>query len=87
MSTTATTDPARLLRRAVETHDVFRAAQAAADGAAFLAARKQLGLSQRALAERLGVNWTYLSKVETGATAPGMPLIRQVLAMLEDAEK
>lgn len=37
--------------------------------------RKQLGLSQEALAERAGLHWTYVSGVERGIRTPGLDVI------------
>ena len=43
----------------------------------FRETRKLYGLSQRALAEILGVNFTYISKIENGQVKPGMPTVRK----------
>lgn len=45
--------------------------------ALFREARVALGLSQRALAEKLGVDFTYISKIENGHLKPGMPTVRK----------
>lgn len=42
------------------------------DGAALARAREQRGLSQRELASRAGVTQAYLSRLESGAQAPGL---------------
>lgn len=46
-------------------------------------ARHQLGLTQRGLADRLGVNHTYLSKIENGHMRPGMPTLRKLAELME----
>jgi len=43
----------------------------------FKEARKANGLSQRALADLLGVDFTYISKIENGHLRPGMPTVRK----------
>lgn len=48
----------------------------------FREARKENGWSQRALADLLGVDFTYLSKIENGQLNPGMPTIRKLGELL-----
>jgi predicted transcriptional regulator len=43
----------------------------------FKETRKLYGLSQRALAEILEVDFTYISKIENGQLKPGMPTVRK----------
>lgn len=50
----------------------------------FREARMVLGLSQRALAEKLGVDYTYISKIENGQLKPGMPTVRKFGKLLRD---
>lgn len=53
-------------------------------GAAIKKRRVEKGLSQRALAERLSVNFTYLSKIESGEMAPpSEEVIRKMADALE----
>lgn len=49
----------------------------------FRDARMTLGLSQRALAEKLGVDFTYISKIENGQLKPGMPTVRKFGKLLK----
>ena len=65
----------------------YRAAQAAvkAHGGEFLkAARQQLGFTQRELAERLNLDFSFISKVENGHAPISKNLIRGVLALLKE---
>jgi len=39
--------------------------------------RRERGLTQRALAQELGLNFTYLSKLENGADTPGEDTVRR----------
>lgn len=43
----------------------------------FRETRKLYGLSQRALAEILEVDFTYISKIENGKLKPGMPTVHK----------
>lgn len=43
----------------------------------FREARKANGWSQRALAELLEVDYTYISKIENGHLRPGLPTVRK----------
>lgn len=45
--------------------------------------RTEAGLSQRDVAERLGVNFTYISKLENGRTeyAPSQKILREIAAL------
>lgn len=43
----------------------------------FKEARKAKGWSQRALAELLEVDYTYISKIENGHLKPGFPTVRK----------
>ncbi|MGD9712698.1 MAG: helix-turn-helix domain-containing protein [Thermomicrobiales bacterium] len=45
-------------------------------------ARRQRGLSQAALAERLGVHWSYVSAMETGRQVPNVAMLRRVAGAL-----
>jgi transcriptional regulator with XRE-family HTH domain len=47
-------------------------------------ARRERGLSLRALAERIGVNFTYLSKIEAGEMDP--PSEEKILAIARELE-
>jgi transcriptional regulator with XRE-family HTH domain len=45
--------------------------------------RRARGLSQEALAYEAGVNRTYMSKLEKGATYPGLELMGKLAAVLK----
>jgi ribosome-binding protein aMBF1 (putative translation factor) len=63
----------------------YRAAHAAVQehGAAVVkAARQQLGMTQRELAERLGVDHSYVSKIENGHIRPGRPFLAALAVVL-----
>ena len=45
--------------------------------------RHEMGLSQEALAHEAGVNRTYLSKLEKGASYPGLEIIAKISTVLE----
>lgn len=47
------------------------------DGQAIAQLRERMGLSIREFADRLGYNYTYLSKVENGKALPGRHLIER----------
>lgn len=62
-------------------HAALRALQA--DGPElFRAAREKLGLRQRDMAELLGIDVTYLSKIETGTMPPGTPTLEALYDVL-----
>lgn len=44
----------------------------------FAAERKKLGLTQKQLAEKLGVSKNYISDIETGIKHPGVKLVKQM---------
>lgn len=44
--------------------------------------RKELGLSQEALAERAQLHWTYVSAVERGLRTPGLDVIGRLATAL-----
>lgn len=46
--------------------------------------RKQLGLSQRDLAERVGIGYPHLSKIEGGVETPSDELIRNLARELDE---
>lgn len=74
-----------LLNRLVEADRLYRAAmkEAQASGGSLVkAARKSLGLSQRAFAEKLGVDHTYISKIENGHQVPGKPVLRHIAQLM-----
>lgn len=52
-------------------------------GRAITGLRRSTGLSQQQLAERLGVDRSYLAKLENGHRSPLLDLIFEVLAELE----
>ena len=45
--------------------------------------RKELGLSQEALAERAHLHWTYVSAVERGLRTPGLDVIGRLATALK----
>ena len=49
--------------------------------------RKQAGLSQRELADKLGINFTYLSKIESGVMPPPSEKVILRLAEVLNADK
>ena len=49
--------------------------------------RKQAGLSQRELADKIGINFTYLSKIESGALPPPSEQVILRLAKVLNADK
>lgn len=51
----------------------------------FREARKANGWSQRALAELLEVDYTYISKIENGHLRPGLPTVRKFGELLKKA--
>jgi ribosome-binding protein aMBF1 (putative translation factor) len=53
----------------------------------FTEARKQLGLSQRAMAAKLGVHFTYLSKIENLKMYPGHPILEALFRILNEERK
>ena len=78
-------DVHELLTRLERATAEYRAAQAAAqaDGAALLkAARGRLGMTQRELAEKIGVTHTYVSKVENGHARIGRPTLTAIATLL-----
>ncbi len=74
-----------LLQRLVVADREYRAAikEAVAEGGALVReARKKLGLTQRQLADRLGVDYTYISKIENGRNAPSKPVLRRLAQLM-----
>lgn len=49
----------------------------------FREARKARGWSQRALADLLEVDYTYISKIENGHIRPGLPTVRKFGKLLK----
>lgn len=82
----------RALRERFTRYDTaLRAVQRSAP-AAFRAVRQHLGdgqapITQQALAERLGVPASTVSKVEAGTLRPGMPLLRKLGEALDKADR
>ena len=50
----------------------------------FRATRDERGLTQRQLAAMLGVDFSFISKVENGHLRPGKPVLRRLAAFLAD---
>ncbi len=48
--------------------------------------RKQQGISQRDLASQVGINWTYVCKIETGQIAPPSEDVIRRIAQVLDAD-
>lgn len=74
-----------LLTQLVETSAAYQAAvkRAQEQGPDLVrTARKQLGLTQRALAEKLGVDYTYISKIENGHSRPSKPVLAALAELL-----
>jgi ribosome-binding protein aMBF1 (putative translation factor) len=74
-----------LLHRLVAADQEYRAAMADAIryGAPLIRqARKQLGWTQREFAAQLGVDFTYISKIENGRVPASKPLLRNLLTLL-----
>jgi DNA-binding XRE family transcriptional regulator len=74
-----------LLQRLVAADQEYRVAMADAvtHGAPLIRqARQRLGLTQREFAEKLGVDFTYISKIENGRVAASKPLLRNLLALM-----
>ncbi len=77
-----------LLTRLVRASDEYRAAQEAVqrDGAAVIReARKQLGLTQRDLAEKLHVSFTYISKIENGHVRIGQDTLMALVELVRSS--
>lgn len=53
----------------------------------FRDARRQFGWSQQDLAELLGCNHTYLSKIENARLKPGKPILIRLGKLLERVDK
>jgi DNA-binding XRE family transcriptional regulator len=74
-----------LLTRLVETSAAYQEAVRLAQdqGPALVReARKRLGLTQRELAEKIGVNYTYISKIENGHSRPSRPVLAALAELL-----
>lgn len=74
-----------LIDRLAETGRAYREAVVVAqrEGPALVKeARNRLGLTQRALAERLEVDHTYLSKIENGHIPPSRALLMRLSRVL-----
>jgi len=53
-------------------------------GTMFTWARKKvLGWDQRKMADALGVNYQYLSKIENGRLSPGLPILKTLRDVLQ----
>lgn len=78
-----------LLNRLVEADRVYRVAMKEAQaygGSLVKEARRSLGLSQRAFADRLGVDHTYISKIENGRVVPSKPVLRHIAQLMAGEE-
>jgi len=53
-------------------------------GVLFRAIRLEYDLTQRELADALGVDHTFVSKVESGKMRPGAPVLERLAKFLED---
>jgi ribosome-binding protein aMBF1 (putative translation factor) len=76
-----------LLKELVESERCYRSALSRCQGRApeiFRSVRDQLGMSQRRIAERLGICHTYVSKIENGRLTPGFPVMANLGRMLEE---
>lgn len=51
--------------------------------ALFRAVRQEYDLTQRELADRLGVDHTFISKVESGSMRPGTPVLERLAKYIE----
>lgn len=69
---------AALDQRARVAHEAVKAVAPAL----FRSVRAQLGLTQQQFAGRLGVNHTYISKIEHGILAPGQPILAELDRLL-----
>jgi len=57
--------------------------QTTAPNALFKAGRLQAGLTQNQVAEKVKIRQEYLSKIETGAVKPGLPVMRKLAAFYD----
>ena len=74
-------DATDLLQQLLEADREYRAALRAVQdhgGTVLRAARQTLGLSQRGLAELMGVNFTTISKIENGHLPMGRPFVAKL---------
>lgn len=81
-------DAATLLQELREAEAAYRATLDAArqhSAQIMRDARERLGLTQAQLAERLGVDNSHISKIETGGRPAGKRLLAELLALLEAA--
>lgn len=78
-----------LLQRLVIADRAYRAVikEAQAEGGALVReARTSLGLTQRELAAKMRVNFTYVSKIENGKQAPSKPFLRHLAQIMAGEE-
>jgi ribosome-binding protein aMBF1 (putative translation factor) len=78
-------DVNELLGRLLQADREYRAAMKAAQahgGDIVQVARRTLGLTQRELAERIGVHYTYISKIENGASTVSKPVLAKLARLL-----
>ena len=76
-----------LLQRLIDAERVYKAVlhQVQEQGAElFKAVRNERGLTQRQLADALGVDFSFISKVENGHLRPGKPVLQRLAAFLVD---
>jgi DNA-binding XRE family transcriptional regulator len=78
-------DTSEILARLLLADREYRAAmrEAQAQGGAIVhEARKILGLTQREFAEQIGVHYTYVSKLENGASEVSKPVLAKIARLL-----
>lgn len=78
-------DASSLLARILEADREYRAAMKEAQahgGAVVYAARKELGMTQRELADKLGVHFTYISKLEKSVAPVSRPVLGKLARLL-----
>lgn len=63
-----------------------RSGEAAAFGGELKRRRLASGLTQTALAERVGCEWSTLSRFESGRRKPSLPMAVRIAAVLSDDE-
>lgn len=77
----------RLLQRLADTQREYHEALVLIQDEApelFKATRKAHGLSQRAFANLLHVDFSFISKVENGHMRPGKPVLQRLAAYIEE---
>jgi ribosome-binding protein aMBF1 (putative translation factor) len=75
----------QVLNRLIAADVEYKAAMKAAQehgGSLVLQARKSLGLTQRDLADKLGLNFTYISKIENGHIAASKKVLTGIAETL-----